>query len=385
MNVPLKVLYVTHYGDLYGANRSMLDMILELRSKYHIIPCVLLNRHGDLEKELQRNGIEYIYGRYYACAVPDNGKILVYIKRMIKRVIRIGSYAAIIKKLSNDFDIVHSNSSVVDIGYYISRKFHRTHIWHIREFGWEDCNLVQIDGIRKIKERYENADCVIAVSNAVKKKIAGIDEKAVVDVVYDGVKIPERYEKKICADHKVHFCIVGAVYKNKNQMEAVKAVNELVKRGYDDFSLHIIGDGDAKGELFVLKKYIEENHLEKYVELTGYRYDVEMLLRTMDIGIMSSYKEAFGRVTIEYMSNYMPVIGTVSGGTKELVRNGDNGFLYNLGNPMDLMEKMERFINEPHLIKDMGLRARDFSERFSAGINAHKIYRIYMKAQGSMH
>jgi len=119
--------------------------------------------------------------------------------------------------------------------------------------------------------------------------------------------------------------------------------------------------------------------LEKYVELAGYRYDVEMLLRKMDVGVMSSYKEAFGRVTIEYMSNYMPVIGTATGGTKELIENGGNGFLYDLGNSIDLLEKMERFINEPYLIKDMGLRAREFSEKFSAETNADNIYRIYMQ------
>lgn len=95
-NEPIKVLYVTHYGNLYGANRSMLDMILELRSKYNIIPCVLLNKHGDLEKELQNNNIDYIYGKYYGCVVPDDGKIRVQIKRIVKRTMRFFSYAAII-------------------------------------------------------------------------------------------------------------------------------------------------------------------------------------------------------------------------------------------------------------------------------------------------
>lgn len=210
----------------------------------------------------------------------------------------------------------------------------------------------------------------------------GIDKRIAVNVIYNGVKIPGRYEKAYCINSKVHFCVVGVISKNKNQMEAVKAVNDLVEKGYENFCLHIVG-GSADGEFYVIKNYVEKRHLEKYVELTGYRYDVKMLLKKMDVGIMSSYKEAFGRVTIEYMSNYMPVIGTDTGGTKELIESEKNGFLYVLGNFMDLSEKMEKFIKEPYLIKAMGLQAREFSEQFTAGINADNIYSAYMDSKKS--
>ncbi|MBD5504855.1 MAG: glycosyltransferase family 4 protein [Lachnospiraceae bacterium] len=380
MRKPLKVLYVTHYGTLYGANRSMLDMILTLREKYHIVPCVLLNKHGDLEKELEKNGIDYIYGKYYSCTVSKNGKIKFLIKLMIKKVIRPFSYFMVIKNLKNHFDIIHSNSSAVDIGYYISRKFRYIHIWHIREFGWEDYNFEQIDSSRKVKDRYLNTDGVIAVSRSVEEMILDIDGQITVNAVYNGIEIPEKYEKVFCTDNKVHFCTIGVICKNKNQMEAVRAVKYLVKEGYHNFYLHIVGGEGADGEFYVIKKFIEENHLEGYVELTGYRYDVPIFLKKMDVGIMGSYKEAFGRVTIEYMSNYMPVIGVNTGGTKELIKNGENGLFYDLGDSVDLAEKMKEFIDKPYLLKDMGLRAREFSEQFTAGSNADNIYSVYMNA-----
>ncbi len=377
----LKVLYVTHYGGLYGANRSMLDMILELRNKYNIIPYVLLNEHGDLEKELQKNNINYMYRKYFVCAVYDAGKIKTQFKRVIKRIVRFFLYAIIVKQIKNDFDIVHSNSSIVDIGYYISKKCQCVHIWHVREFGKEDYNFVQIDGIKKIKNRYKNTNCVIAISKSIGEMLMDIDKKIAVNVIYNGIKIPEKYKKFFGEDNKVHFCIVGVVCKSKNQMEAVKAVNNLVEKGYKNFYLHIIGGGTSDGEFDFIKKYIKENHLDKYIELLGYRYDVDMILKKMDVGIMCSHKEAFGRVTIEYMSNYMPVIGANTGGTKELIENKNNGFLYDVDNFMDLSEKMERLINCPYLLKDMGMKARKTAEKFTANINADNVYRIYVDSQ----
>lgn len=377
----LKVLYVTHYGSLYGANRSMMDMILELRNKYNIIPYVLLNEHGDLEKELQKNSIKYIYRKYFGCAVYDDGKIKTQFKRVVKKIVRFFSYAIIAKQIKNNFDIVHSNSSIVDIGYYISQKYRCAHIWHIREFGKEDYNFIQIDGVKKIKNRYKNTDCVIAISKAIGKMLIDLDEKIAVNVIYNGVKISEKYKKNFLRDNKIHFCIVGVVCKSKNQMEAVRAVNNLAEKGYKNLYLHIIGGGTADGEFDFIKKYIKENHLDKYIELWGYRYDVDTVLKKMDVGIMCSYKEAFGRVTIEYMSNYMPVIGANTGGTKELIEDKYNGFLYDAGNFMDLSEKMERLLNCPYLLKEMGIKARKVAEKFTANINADNVYRIYVDSQ----
>lgn len=377
MGKPLKVLYVTHNSTLYGANRSMLDMILILREKYHILPCVLLNKHGDLEKELEKNGIDYVYGRYYNCVVSKNKKIQFLIKLMIKKLIRPFSYFMVMKRVNKHFDIVHSNSSVVDIGYYISRKSGCIHIWHIREAGREDYNFEQIDSDRQVRDRYLNTAAVVVVSKFIGEMMLCLDRRIAVNVVYNGIEIPKGYEKVFCANRKVRFCIVGVICKNKNHMEAIRAVQYLVKEGYHNFSLYIVGDKGADEEFFAIKKFIEKNQLESYVEFTGYRYDVPIFLKEMDVGIMSSYKEAFGRATIEYMSNYMPVIGVNTGGTKELIKNRENGFFYDLGNPVDLADKMKKFINNPNLLKDMGLQAREFSEKFTAESNADNIYSLY--------
>ncbi len=60
----IKVLFVTHYRELYGANNSLLQLILELRMK-GVVPTVLLPDYeikpdNDLGIELDKSGIKRI-------------------------------------------------------------------------------------------------------------------------------------------------------------------------------------------------------------------------------------------------------------------------------------------------------------------------------------
>ena len=48
----MRIAYITHYAELYGANRSMLDLLLELRQRGEVDPVVLLPREGPLTATL---------------------------------------------------------------------------------------------------------------------------------------------------------------------------------------------------------------------------------------------------------------------------------------------------------------------------------------------
>lgn len=375
----IKILYVTSYSGLYGANKSMLGMISVLKEKYNILPYVLVNGEGELTKELRKKGIGYIVANYYICMI-DLGANWVGFRRWRKRVVRLLSYGNIIRKIKKmKIDIIHSNSSVIDIGYFASRRLKCPHIWHIREYGKEDYNLVQIDNENKIRRRYLNSNKVIAISESIGDMLRKIDKGININVIYNGIKIPDRYNKEFC-ENKVHFCIIGIISKNKNQIEAVMAAHYLIKNGCRNFCLHIVGD-DLKEEGTIIRKYVEDYKLSDYVEINGYKNDIDSYLKKMDVGIVTSCKEAFGRVTIEYMSNYMPVIGTNMGGTKELIRNGYNGFLYELGSVESLAEKMKELINDLGLLKKLGMEARNFSEGFTIEKNACQVNKVYREIE----
>lgn len=376
----MRVLYITHYADLYGANLSMLNMILCLKNNFGVEPYVLLNSKGQLIEELEKYQINYMIEMYPKCAV-NISKSFVKSKKGIKKIHRLFFYRKVLKKIEKinkqmPFHHIHSNTSMVDIGGYLSEKMKCPHIWHIREYGLEDYNLDQIDKIKIIRDRYLRAFRVIAISNSIKCMLDDIDENIYSITIYNGVNIPTVYEKKNCLDGKIHFCIVGLISSSKNQMEVVKAAKILLDNYYNHFCIHIVGE-DFQNEKEKITQYIKENSLEKYVKFEDYQNNINEYLKWMDVGLMPSKKEAFGRVTIEYMCNYMPVIGSNSGGTTELIQNEYNGYLYEPENYVDLAECMSKLIDNTELLRKLGNNARDFAEQFSVKNNAEKVYEVY--------
>jgi len=136
--------------------------------------------------------------------------------------------------------------------------------------------------------------------------------------------------------------------------------------------------GSAKSEyLERCKQYITQHSLERNVIIHGHHPNVNDLLSRMNLGIMSSRDEAFGRVNIEYMLHKIPVIASKSGANEEIIKEGINGFLYKLNDAEELAQKIAYYINQPSELEIMGSIAFDYAEtNFSSIQNTHAIYQI---------
>ena len=142
--------------------------------------------------------------------------------------------------------------------------------------------------------------------------------------------------------------------------------------------LNIIGTGSD--EYFnELKQIIRAKGLENNVKLWGFCYNVDEILQSMDVGLMLSRREAFGRVTVEYMLNYMPVIGVNTGATPEIIDN-ESGFICELDDSEKLADFMQKFITNPELLSQMGSKARERAiKNFSLERNTDQIYELYQE------
>lgn len=376
----MKVLFVAYQASMYGANKSLFNLIMDLKDRYNIEPCVLMMEEGDFSKLLNDNNVEVIVMNYYRWMTIGNG-IKSRIKSFFKIILNRIKYKKIIDKLKErKFDIVHTNSSITDIGSEIAMKLKVPHVWHIREYGIDDYNMYYMLPQNIIRKKYINSDRVIAISESIFNYYCDelrLCSKDNCEVVYNGLPIPEQYDKKHLKDEVFNFCICGVVTENKNQLQAIEACYILKNKGIDQFKLHIIGGQDEK-YLSLLEEKIIKYDISDNVIFWGYRRDVSELLKGMDVGIMTSRKEAFGRVTIEYMLNYMPVIGADSGGTTELIEDGKNGLLYKLNDTNILAKDMEFYIKNKSSMISMGLNARSYAENnFSMKKNTDSIYHIY--------
>ena len=130
---------------------------------------------------------------------------------------------------------------------------------------------------------------------------------------------------------------VAELNNNKNQMMLIEAVKKLIVE-YPNIKLLLAGDGANKAKI---EKYIEENKLQSNVLLLGYRTDVPMLLKLSDLYVATSKREGLPINIVEAMISGLPVVATDSRGQRELISDGENGYIVKIGDVDDLASRIK--------------------------------------------
>ena len=128
--------------------------------------------------------------------------------------------------------------------------------------------------------------------------------------------------------------------------------------GYDDFVIDMVGSG----ELFEkTKAQVAEQGLERHVRLLGNfpNDQIHPLMREHHIFCFTSDRnEGWGAVLNESMSNGCAVVASHAiGSVPFLVRNGENGLIYNSDSPQDLFGKVRLLIDHPDQREALSLAA----------------------------
>jgi len=184
----MKVLFISHSNDLSGANKSFLDIIINLRHKIDIV--VLCNsKDGALTEALNKIQVKVVIADYAWWYIsPRNNPIkqlyhivtdsLAYRRKKISK--------EIIQILDNEcFDLVYTNTSTIDVGAYISYKLKLPHVWHIREFGKEDFGFIPIISNSKQKKVFLSANKIIVNSKALGNKYRDFIPEYKIEIVYN--------------------------------------------------------------------------------------------------------------------------------------------------------------------------------------------------------
>jgi len=128
----------------------------------------------------------------------------------------------------------------------------------------------------------------------------------------------------------------------------------------------VIGEGDKRG---LLESMVKDLGIHSNFRFLGEREDIHNVIPIFDITCCSSRIDNFPVSILESMSCGKPVVSTNVGGISEMIQDGFDGFLVDKENPDRLMEAILSLINDTHLRRLMGARARDkVSRKFTKGI-----------------
>lgn len=119
----------------------------------------------------------------------------------------------------------------------------------------------------------------------------------------------------------------------------------------EDVDLLLVGDGALREEL---QAQVESLRLSERVHFLGVRRDVAMILRAVDLVVMTSVSEAASITLLEAMAAERPVIVTAVGGNPEIVRDRIDGFLVPRADPEATAAAILRVLGDDGLAHALG-------------------------------
>ena len=217
-----------------------------------------------------------------------------------------------------------------------------------------------------IKNVLKKADCVFAVSNALRHEIIatgvdGISQKTKlslnsVDINRFSDEKNDSFKKENDLEDKPVVMFVGNLIKRKN----VDSLLEAKKIAKSDYYLVIVGDGPLCKDL---KKKVKEDNI-KDVIFTGSRTDVENIIPSCDVLVLPSFSESFGLVLIEALACGKPVIGSNVGGITEII-NSDVGELVDPNDVSSIAKAIDNIIIDEEYRLELASNARGRAMVFS--------------------
>ena len=343
-----KILFVFHGSDIEsGGTRSLMDIVSNLyeRNEYDF-EAVFPYKKGSASAWFESRDFP-VYVCHYGLLMQDLtqpllkrvAKYPLFFARHVRLTLEANRLAATLR--NHDIDVVYSNTSSIVFGGMLGKRLGSKQIWHIREFRVLDHRITYYLGERRIKRFIQEcSDEVLTVSQAVKDYHSDVISPDKINVTYNSYSADFIHPKKsFNVNNSLNLLLAGDIKPGKGQLEAVEALAIARTRGLDrGFKLHFAG-AEVKPEYSQkLRARIYQLGLEDSVVFHGFVNDMLTLKDEMDLGLVSSTNEAFGRTMIEGMLSQLAMIGRDSGGTSEQINHGVTGLLYD-GTVDDLAEQ----------------------------------------------
>ena len=218
-------------------------------------------------------------------------------------------------------------------------------------------NILTREG-KPIRLQYQHAICV---SEYVRQRLVTggfIPESSV--VIHNGIDL-SRFtsppaQSQWQPDDKLNFIVAGRILPIKGIHTIIEAFASLTGcPELDKLCLTILGDGPAD-YLESLKRIISEHSLENIIhfQTAVLRHEMPVVLsQYQGLILASEYDEPLARAIQEAMAMGLIVVGTVTGGSGELLINERTGLVFQAGNPQSLAAQLIKAVREPDLVSHL--------------------------------
>ena len=133
----------------------------------------------------------------------------------------------------------------------------------------------------------------------------------------------ENFKKELGVEGKQVVLTVAEFIKRKNHKTMMKAFEEVAQE--DDNVVYLLcGCGKYKEKF---EEWVEKKNLTKRIKFLGYRKDIDKIMQISDVFMLLSFHEGLTMAIMEAMYYGLPVVCSNVRGNKDLIRNGEGGFV----------------------------------------------------------
>jgi glycosyltransferase involved in cell wall biosynthesis len=386
-NYKTNILYLSHSAQLYGAEQSLLQLLKGL-DRDRFSPVVALPQEGPLKQYIADLSIPVeIVPSIRAWLTRRAGimRLLHHIGLVPFLAWSVWTLAKLIRRYH--IELVHTNSLVIIDGALAARLLGIPHIWHAREMLVRNSPFNFLLGPRAALSLISRlSDRIIATTNVVRRCFDQKTDTSKIVVVYNAVDlsafdIPQTGNAVRRAFHiPMESLLVGEVaslFPIKGYEDLVAAAAQI-RQAIPQAMFIAVGDMPKARYERKIRDLIDSYDLQKSFILAGFQSDIASIFSALDLVVLPSRYETFGRVLVEAMALGKPVIGTNVGGIPEIIEDGVTGLLVPPQSPDKLAEAIITILQNPSLARQIGEAGRQrVRERFSVEQHVARIQEIY--------
>ncbi len=371
-------------GDFIERHAKSISLFNQVFVIYVVKDPGIKNGKTEIEKSVAGNLISY--KAYY----PYSGSKISWVEKLHSNRCSFILHRRIFKMILDDYgmpDIVHLNVLMKSgiFAWWLKKKYQLPYVlsenwtgyYKERKHGYQQQSWLYKFLSRKV---YTNCVYALPVTTDLGEKMNALLGEIPFRVIPNVVDTTRFYPDLQHKNSKTRLIHVSTLGYHKN-IEGILEVTEKLYQARQDFELYLVGPASDH-----ILKWAEDRGLTNkcifFIGQINYQ-NVAEHLRNADAMIMFSRYENLPCVILEALTCGLPVISTDVGGIREVI-NSDNGILIPSENKNDLLNAMNRLLNEMHLF-DRQKVADAARDKFSYDVVGHQFDKVYKEILSHKH
>lgn len=246
------------------------------------------------------------------------------------------------------------------------------------------------------KYNYPSIKKIVCVSDKVKEVVAqNIKDKSKLVTVYDGIDLKKFNVKKLTElattktsllrqefnleKDSILIGNVAALSPEKDYITFLETSKLLITRlTKNTKKLYFFLIGKEDGSQNEIQDWLNQNQeIKDYFILTGFRNDIPIILRELDVFLFTSQNEGLGTSILDAFASKVPVVATAAGGIPESVINNKTGLLSEIKDSVSLAKNVEKVLFDKELRDFLVNNASLHLQNFTKENTAKKTLEIY--------